>query len=180
MFPEVDPLLGPEMRATGEVMGIGDTFGLAFYKAAEAAGSKLPLKGNMLLTIADKDKPFLIPIAQRIKKLGFNIYATKGTAGFLKENDIQNTEIKKLHEGRPNITDAVKNKEINLIINTPVGRSGKHDDSYIRRTAIQHRIPYITSLTAAEASVEGIESVSKTKSSPKSIQDYLKELTRVR
>ncbi len=176
MFPEVDPLLGPEMRATGEVMGIADTFGLAFYKAAEAAGSKLPLKGNVLLTIADKDKPFLIPIAQRIKKLGFSIYATKGTAKFLKENGIQNIEIKKLHEGRPNITDAVKNKEINLIINTPVGRSGKHDDSYIRRTAIQHRIPYITSITAAEASVEGIESVSKTKSSPKSLQDYLKEL----
>ncbi len=179
MFPEVDPLLGPEMRATGEVMGIGDTFGLAFYKAAEAAGSKLPLKGNVLLTIADKDKPFLIPIAQRIKKLGFSIYATKGTAGFLKKNGIENTEIKKLHEGRPNITDAVKNKEINLIINTPVGRSGKHDDSYIRITAIQHKIPYITSITAAEASVEGIESVSKTKSSPKSIQDYLKELVRV-
>jgi len=176
MFPEVDPLLGPEMRATGEVMGIGDTFGLAFYKAAEAAGSKLPLNGNVLLTIADKDKPFLIPIAQRIKKLGFSIYATKGTAGFLKENGIQNTEIKKLHEGRPNITDAVKNKEINLIINTPVGRSGKYDDSYIRRTAIQHKIPYITSLTAAEASVGGIESVTKTKSSPKPLQDYLKEL----
>ncbi|MCK4402121.1 ATP-grasp domain-containing protein, partial [bacterium] len=118
MFPEVDPLLGPEMRATGEVMGIADTFGLAFYKAAEAAGSKLPLKGNALLTIADKDKPFLIPIAQRIRKLGFNIYATKGTAEFLKKNGIQNTKIKKLHEGRPNITDAVKNKEINLIINT--------------------------------------------------------------
>ncbi|MFH1905368.1 MAG: carbamoyl-phosphate synthase large subunit [bacterium] len=180
MFPEVDPLLGPEMRATGEVMGIGDTFGLAFYKASEAAGSKLPLKGNMLLTIADKDKPFLIPIAQRIKKLGFNIYATKGTAKFLKENSIQNTEIKKLHEGRPNITDAVKNKEINLIINTPVGRSGKHDDSYIRRTAIQHRIPYITSITAAEASIEGIESVTKTRSLPRSLQDYLKKLIKVR
>ncbi|MBU0477400.1 carbamoyl-phosphate synthase large subunit [bacterium] len=180
MFPEVDPLLGPEMRATGEVMGIADTFGLAFYKASEAAGSKLPLKGNVLLTIADKDKSFLIPIAQRIKKLGFSIYATKGTAGFLKKNGIQNTEIKKLHEGRPNITDAVKNKEINLIINTPVGRSGKHDDSYIRRTAIQHRIPYITSITAAEASVEGIESVTKTRSLPKSLQDYLKELVRTR
>ena len=180
MFPEVDPLLGPEMRATGEVMGIADTFGLAFYKAQEAAGSKLPLSGNVLLTIAEKDKPFLVSIARRIKKLGFSIYATKGTSKFLEENDIENTEIKKLHEGRPNITDAVKNKEINLIINTPVGRSGKHDDSYIRRTAIQHRIPYITSITAAEASVEGIESVTKTRNLPKSLQDYLKELDGVR
>jgi carbamoyl-phosphate synthase large subunit len=176
MFPEVDPLLGPEMRATGEVMGIGDTFGLAFYKAQEAAGTKLPLEGNALLTVSDKDKSDLLPIAQQLKGLGFNIYATEGTSNFLKKKGIESTKIKKLHEGRPNIADAIKNKEIDLIINTPVGRSGKYDDSYIRMKAIQYKIPYITSLTAAEASIEGITSVRKAKSLPKSLQDYHKQL----
>jgi carbamoyl-phosphate synthase large subunit len=178
MFPEVDPLLGPEMRATGEVMGIADTFGLAFYKAEEAAGTKLPLKGNILLTVADKDKKFLGPIAKRLKALGFNIYATEGTANFLDKIGIENTLIKKLHEGRPNIADGINNREINLIINTPVGRSSKHDDSYIRMSAIKHKIPYITSLTAAEASVEGIESMAGAKILPKSLQDYYKDLAK--
>ena len=176
MFPEVDPLLGPEMRATGEVMGIADTFGLAFYKAQEAAGTKLPLEGNVLLTVADKDKKFLLPIAKKLKKLGFNFYATSGTADFLKEKGIEATVVKKLHEGRPNIADAITNKEINLIINTPVGRSGKYDDSYIRMSAIKHKLPYITSLTAAEASAEGIESMKKSKGFVKCLQDYHKVL----
>ena len=176
MFPEVDPLLGPEMRATGEVMGIADTFGLAFYKAQEAAGTKLPLDGNVLLTVADKDKKSLLPVAKRLKKLGFNIYSTEGTGKYLKENGIENTIIKKLHEGRPNIGDAIKNKEVGLIINTPIGRSSKVDDSYIRMKAIQYKIPYLTSLAAAEASVEGIEATKNSKSSPKSLQDYYKDL----
>ncbi|MBU4377389.1 MAG: carbamoyl-phosphate synthase large subunit [Candidatus Omnitrophica bacterium] len=176
MFPEVDPVLGPEMRATGEVMGMADTFGLAFYKAEEASGSKLPLEGNVLLTVADKDKTHLLPIAKRIKKLGFKIYSTEGTSEFLREKGVENDTVKKLHEGRPNIADMIKNKEIHLIINTPVGRSGKYDDSYIRMMAIQHKIPYITTLTAAEASVEGIEAMKKSKVVPKSLQDYHKEL----
>ena len=176
MFPEVDPLLGPEMRATGEVMGIANTFGLAFYKAEEAAGVKLPLKGNVLLTVHDKDKKFLLSIAKRIKKLGFNIYATEGTSNFLKKSGIENTTVKKLHEGRPNIADSIRNKDIHLIINTPVGRSSKHDDSFIRMSAIKYRIPYITSLMAAEASLEGIESVIKSRGLPKSLQDYYKDL----
>ena len=178
MFPEVDPLLGPEMRATGEVMGIGDTFGMAFYKAQEAAGTKLPLEGNILLTVADKDKPFLVPVAKELKELGFNVYATEGTADFLKKKGIESIVIKKVHEGRPNIADAIKNKEVNLIINTPVGGSSKYDDSYIRMRAIQYKIPYITSLTAAEASIEGIKSVMKGKSLPKSLQDYYKDLAK--
>ncbi|GAH17332.1 unnamed protein product [marine sediment metagenome] len=123
MFPGVDPLLGPEMKATGEVMGIADTFGLSFYKAQEAAGLKLPVEGNALLTVADKDKSDLLPIAKEIHKLGFNIYATEGTSHFLKEHGIPNRKIKKLHEGRPNIVDAIKNKDLQLIINTPIGRS---------------------------------------------------------
>jgi len=176
MFPEVDPVLGPEMRATGEVMGIADTFGLAFYKAEEAAGAKLPLEGNVLLTVADKDKKYLLPIAKRIQKLGFKIYATKGTSDFLKENGIENSTAQKISEGRPNISDMIKNKEIHLIINTPVGRVGKYDDSYIRMMAIQHKMPYITTLTAAEASIEGIEAMRESKIVPKSLQDYHKEL----
>jgi len=178
MFPEVDPLLGPEMRATGEVMGMGDTFGMAFYKAQEAAGTKLPLEGNVLLTVADKDKKFLVPIARELKELGFNIYTTDGTNSFLKKKGIESSIIRKLHEGRPNIGDAIKNKEIRLIINTPVGRSSKYDDSYIRMKAIQYKIPYITSLTAAEASIQGIKSVKKSKKLPKSLQDYYKDLAK--
>jgi carbamoyl-phosphate synthase large subunit len=176
MFPEVDPILGPEMRATGEVMGIADTFGLAFYKAAESAGSELPLEGNLLLTVADKDKPDLLPLARKIHKLGFNIYATEGTSNLLDTHGIPNIRIKKLHEGRPNLTDAIKNKDIHLIINTPAGRSSKYDDSYIRMTAIQYKIPYITSMAAAEASVEGIEAVKRGKISPKSLQEYHKKI----
>ncbi|MFH1552653.1 MAG: carbamoyl-phosphate synthase large subunit, partial [Candidatus Omnitrophota bacterium] len=152
MFPEVDPVLGPEMKATGEVMGIADSFGVAFYKAQEAAGAKLPVEGNVLLTVADGDKPALIPMAKKFRELGFNIYATEGTSRFLSENGIENSLTKKLHEGRPNLADAIKNKEIHLIVNTPVGRGSKYDDSYIRIMAVQQKIPYITSMAAAEAS----------------------------
>ncbi len=176
MFPEVDPLLGPEMRATGEVMGIADTFGLAFYKAQVAANLKLPTEGNILLTVTDKDKTELIHIAKGFDKLGFNIYATEGTSRFLKENGIDNTEVKKLHEGRPNLSDAIKNGDINLIINTPVGSNSKYDDSYIRIMAIQQKIPYITSMAAAGASLEGIEAIRGKKILPKSLQEYHKEI----
>jgi len=175
MFPGVDPLLGPEMKATGEVMGIADTFGLSFYKAQEAAGLKLPVEGNALLTVADKDKSDLLPIAKETHKLGFNIYATEGTSHFLKEHGIPNRKIKKLHEGRPNIVDAIKNKDLQLIINTPIGRSSKYDDSYIRIMAIQHKVPYITSIAAAQASVEGTEAIKKHKILPKSLQEYHRE-----
>ena len=157
-------------------MGIADTFALAFYKAEEAAGTKLPLQGSVILTVADKDKKELLPIARKLKGLGFNIFATEGTGRFLQEKDIASTPIKKIHEGRPNVEDAIKNGEIQLIINTPAGRSGKYDDSYIRTKAIQYKIPYITSLTAAEASVAGIEATKKAKIIPKSLQDYYKDL----
>jgi carbamoyl-phosphate synthase large subunit len=178
MFPEVDPVLGPEMKATGEVLGIADTFGSAFYKAQEAAGSRLPVEGTVLLTVTDKDKKALLPIAKRIRDLGFRIYATQGTSKFLKDNGVENSEIRKLHEGRPNIADAIKNGEISLIINTPEGRSSKYDDSYIRIKAVQHKIPYITSAAAAEASVEGIEAIRKKQVLPKALQDLYKELYR--
>ena len=173
MFPEVDPLLGPEMRATGEVMGAADSFELAFYKAQEATGAKLPVEGSVLLTVADKDKPSLLPIAKKIKDLGLNIYATKGTSEFLRKNGIENLEIKKLQEGRPNITDAIKNNDIQLVINTPIGKDSKYDDSYIRMTAIQRKTPYVTSIAAAEASVAGIAAMKGNKDMvPKALQEY--------
>ena len=176
MFPDVDPVLGPEMKATGEVMGIANTFGLAFYKAEEAANSKLPTKGSVLLTISYNDKSGLASIASEIQKLGFNIYATEGTGRLLTDNGIKNTLIKKLHEGRPNVADCIKNKQVGLIINTPVGRDSKHDDSYIRRMAIQYKIPYITTMAAAKAAVEGIKAAVNTEILPKALQDYYKEL----
>jgi carbamoyl-phosphate synthase large subunit len=178
MFPEVDPILGPEMRATGEVMGIAETFGLAYYKAQEAAGSKLPLEGNVLLTVSDKDKrTSLANIGKRLKQLGFKIYATEGTGRYLERNEVPNTRINKLTEGRPDISDAIKNREIHLIVNTPgTKRDNKEDDSYIRKMAIQYKVPYITTMAAAEASVEGIEAVKGHQLVPMSLQDYHKEV----
>ena len=176
MFPEVDPVLGPEMRATGEVMGLAETFGLAFYKAQEAAGYKLPLEGNVLLTVASKDRATLLPTAKKIESLGFNIFATEGTSHFLDANGIKNSIVKKLHEGRPNISDAIKNNELHLIINTPIGKDSKYDDSYIRMMAIQRKIPYVTSIAAAEVTIEGIDEMKKSKAQPKALQDYHAQL----
>lgn len=175
MFPEVDPLLGPEMRATGEVMGIGPNFGVAFYKAQEATGAKLPLEGNVLLTVADKDKIALAPIAKKLLALGFQIFATEGTAKVLTARGVQNTLIKKINEGQPNIADAIKNGELHLIVNTPQGRGSQTDDSYIRTMAIQRKLPYVTSLAAAESTVAGIAAAKKDKIEPKALQDYYKK-----
>ena len=172
MFPEVDPVLGPEMKATGEVMGLAETFGLAFYKAQESAGYRLPLEGNVLLTVASKDRENLLPIAKKIESLGFNIFATEGTNQFLNNQGIKNTLIKKLHEGRPNISDAIKNDELQLIINTPIGRNSKYDDSYIRMMAIQRKVPYVTSIAAAEVTIDGIGEMKNSKALPKALQDY--------
>jgi carbamoyl-phosphate synthase large subunit len=172
MFPEVDPILGPEMKATGEVMGIGKTFGAAFFKAQEAAGSALPSEGSVLLTVTDKDKKDLAPIAKRLAALGFKLFATGNTQKFLKEKGVNSEAINKLQEGRPNIADAIKNRQLSLIINTPSGRRGKRDDSYIRMMAIQYKIPYITTMAAAKASVEGIEEAKKESVEPIALQDY--------
>jgi carbamoyl-phosphate synthase large subunit len=175
MFPEVDPVLGPEMRATGEVMGMAKSFGLAFYKAQEAVGTPLPKEGKVLLTVADKDKRELVSVAKRLAGLGFTLYATGNTQAYLKKNGVDSEMIKKIHEGRPNITDAIKNKQLQLIINTPSGRSGHRDDSYIRMMAIQYKIPYMTTIAAAKASVEGIEEVKKEDPVPMALQDCHKK-----
>jgi len=156
MFHTVDPLLGPEMRSTGEVLGLADSYGLAFFKAQEATQQSLPTEGTVLITVTDKDKSEALKIAKEFNKLGFKIKSTEGTFNFLKDNGVDCEHVLKMHEGRPNITDAIKNSEIQLIINTPVGKMGQYDDSYIRKTAIKYKIPYITTTAAALASVKGI------------------------
>ena len=175
-FENVDAVLGPEMKATGEVMGIASTYSQAFYKAQTAADLELPTSGNVLITVNDKDKNKILPTAKKLKELDFNILATEGTQQFLNENGVESQLINKLGHGRPNIVDAVKNKEIQLIINTPVGKEGIEDDSYIRSTAIKYKIPYITTTNAARASVEGIEAAVNSDYELRAIQDYHKLL----
>ncbi|MCX7965700.1 MAG: carbamoyl-phosphate synthase large subunit, partial [Syntrophorhabdaceae bacterium] len=178
MFPEVDPTLGPEMKSTGEVLGIANSFGLAYFKSQEAAGQKLPSKGNVLITVNPKDRNDIIDVARYLKKAGFKIFATNGTHRFLSENGIESIPIKKIHEGRPNIVDAIHNKEIHLIINTPAGKSSKYDDSYIRKAAIKYKIPYITTTAAARAAAEGIKAYLENNCmlDVKSLQEYHKEI----
>jgi len=179
MFPEVDPVLGPEMKSTGEVLGIAGSFGLAFWKAQEAI-NQLPTKGTVLITIAECDRcSSLTEIAKQFVKLGFKIKATEGTKAFLALNGVFSELILKEHEGRPNITDAIKNKEIQLVINTPSGKLSKYDDSYIRKAAIKYKVPYITSLTAALAAVKGISEYCKGKLTVKSIQQYHASLAQI-
>jgi carbamoyl-phosphate synthase large subunit len=156
MFPEVDPTLGPEMKSTGEVLGIADSFGLAFYKSQEAAGQRLPSKGTVLISVTQRERKEILEVARYLQEAGFKIVATEGTHQFLGENGVPSAVIKKIHEGRPNIVDSIHNKEINLVINTPVGKSSMHDDSYIRKAAIKYKIPYITTTAAAKAVSEGI------------------------
>jgi len=174
MFQEVDPVLGPEMRSTGEVLGLADSFGLAFYKAQEAANQLLPGEGTVLITATDRDKPGTLEVAREFMKLGFRIKATEGTCRFLATHGIETEPIYKMHEGRPNIADGIKNREIHLIINTPSGRLSKHDDSYIRKAAIKYKIPYITTIAAATAAAKGIAAFRRGHGRAKSLQNYHK------
>jgi carbamoyl-phosphate synthase large subunit len=171
MFPEVDPLLGPEMKSTGEVLGIAESFSLAFWKAQEAI-TQLPTSGTVLITVAEYDRPAVGDVAKQFAKLGFKIIATAGTHNFLSSQGIPSVSILKEHEGRPNITDAIKNKEIQLVINTPVGKLSMYDDSYIRKAAIKYKVPYITTLAAAMAAAKGIAAYCEGKSSVRSLQKY--------
>ena len=176
MFPEVDPLLGPEMRSTGEVLGMADSFGLAYYKAQEATQLVLPDQGSVLLTVSEADRPAVGEVARQLHQLGFKIIATNGTHQFLKECGVESRRILKMHEGRPNIVDAIKNNEIQLVINTPSGKLSKHDDSYIRKTAIKFKIPYITTLAAALAAARGIAAKRRGHGAVKSLQDYHRDI----
>ncbi len=172
MFPEVDPVLGPEMRSTGEVLGLADNPGLAFFKSQEAANQVLPTSGTVLVTVADGEKPGALEAARRFSTLGFTIRATAGTHAYLKEHGVESEPILKMQEGRPNIADAVKNDEIQLVVNTPAGRASVSDDSYIRKAAIRHRVPYITTSAAAIAAAKGVAAFLEGRGEVKSLQEY--------
>jgi carbamoyl-phosphate synthase large subunit len=172
MFPEVDPVLGPEMLSTGEVLGMADSYGLAFFKAQEAASFMLPMEGTLLLTVSEHDRPGALEIARRFSDLGFRIRATQGTRAHLQERGVEAELILKMHEGRPNITDAIKNREIQLVVNTPAGRQSIDDDSYIRKAAIKYKVPYITTVAAAIAAAKGIAASRKGRGEIRSLQEY--------
>jgi carbamoyl-phosphate synthase large subunit len=170
-FPGDDPVLGPEMRSTGEVMGVADEFGPAFAKASYAAGIKLPLTGTAFLTVNDRDKPQLLPSASALVEMGFKLVATGGTASFLKEHGLPCDRVYKVLEGRPNAVDLMKNGEIQLVINTPLGRASYFDEKALRTTATQRGIPLITTLSGGEAMVEAIRALQRGALSVKSLQE---------
>ena len=176
MLPEVDPVLGPEMRSTGEVLGLADTFGLAFYKAEEAAKPPLPTQGTILITVNPHDREGILEPAKKFTELGLKLVATEGTCKYLNEHGVEATVIRKINEGRPNIVDAIKNGQINLVINTPIGKESKQDDSYIRKNAIRYGILYITTVAAAKAAADGIAAFQKGDGSVKSLQEYHRAL----
>ena len=161
MFPEVDPILGPEMRSTGEVLGLAETVGEAYFKAQEGAKSVLPLKGTVLLSISDADKDEAVDVAKAFYDDGFKIIATEGTAKLIAAAGIPVEKVNKIYEGQPNIEDWIINGKIQLIVNTPAGKTAAHDDSYLRKGAIKHRVTYITTMVAAKAAAEGINQMNK-------------------
>ena len=177
MFPEVDPLLGPEMRSTGEVLGISDNFGEAYYKAQEATQTKIALSGTVLISVNDSDKPEVVEVAKGFADCGFRIIATSGTYDLITKNGIKAEKICKLQQGRPNILDAITNGEIDIIINTPDNKKGVEDDSYIRKSAIRKRVFYVTTMAGAKATVEGIKAVKNGGGKTvKSLQEFHSEI----
>ena len=177
MFPEVDPILGPEMRSTGEVLGLSKSYGEAFFKAQEAIQSKLPLNGTALISVNGKDKDEVVDVAKSLESDGFKILATSGTYDVLTAAGVHAECVKKLYEGRPNINDMITNGDIDLIINSPIGKSSVHDDSYLRKAAIKAKVPYVTTVAAARATAEGIHYIkANVGSKPKSLQEYHSEI----
>ncbi len=177
MFQEVDPILGPEMRSTGEVLGLSRTYGEAFFKAQEAIQSRLPLEGTVLISVNRKDKEEVVEVAKGFAEDGFRIVATGGTYDLITAAGIPATKVKKLYEGRPNVADMITNGEIQLIVNSPVGKDSVNDDSYLRKAAIKAKVPYITTIAAARATVEGIHYVKSHRGSElKSLQELHSEI----
>ena len=170
-FPEVDPVLGPEMRSTGEVLGLATDFGVAFLKAQEAANNRLPLGGTVLISTVEKNS-LVVEVGKAFAALGFRIRATEGTCRFLEQNGVTCERINKQHQGRPNIADAIVNREIHVVVNTPAGKLARTDDSYIRKAAIKHKVPYFTTLAAAAAAARGIAASRSGKSEVRSLQSY--------
>ena len=167
-----DVLLGPEMRSTGEVMGIDQSFGWAFAKSQAATGMAMPLSGTALLSVKDGDKPAALGIAQCLDHLGFSIKATKGTAAFLQQHGIPVQAVNKIKEGRPHIGDLIKNKDLAMVINTVGDKASQEDSAPIRTAAVFGGIPYFTTMQGAQAAVFGIEAMKKTAMTVKSLQEY--------
>ena len=161
MFQEVDPVLGPEMRSTGEVLGLSRFYGEAYYKAQEATQLKIPMEGTVLITVNDRDKAEVADVARQFAETGFKILASKNTYKLLQQEGIEAELVNKMQEGRPNILDLIMNGKIDLIVNTPIGKSENVDDSYLRKAAIKKKVPYITTMAAAKATVSGIQSMKK-------------------
>jgi carbamoyl-phosphate synthase large subunit len=155
-FPGVDVILGPEMRSTGEVIGLDRSFGIAFAKSQLGAGSKVPKSGTVFISVADEDKPKILPAAQRLVELGFKIVATTGTLRYLQENNVPTHRINKVLEGRPHVVDAIKNGDIQLVLNTTDGASALADSRSMRQAALLHKVPYYTTISEALAATEGI------------------------
>ena len=177
MFQEVDPVLGPEMRSTGEVLGLSSSYGEAFYKAQEATQSKLPLEGTVLISVNRKDKEGIVEVAKSLYEDGFKIVATNNTHRIITDAGIPAERVKKLSEGRPNISDMIANGEIQLIINSPVGKDSVNDDSYLRKAAIKAKVPYMTTVAAAKATADGIRYVKSHEASEvKSLQELHSEI----
>lgn len=171
-FYGVDTILGPEMKSTGEVMGIDQNFGLAFGKSQTSAGNKIPLSGKIFVSLKDDDKPTSVPIVKKLLKLGFSVVATRGTANFLKNYGLEVEVVNKVTEGRPHIVDFIKNKEINFVINTVSGTQAQRDSFSIRQSALQYKVPFTTTISGAKAAVDAIEMLKKKKIHIKSIQEY--------
>jgi carbamoyl-phosphate synthase large subunit len=176
-FPKAKVFLGPEMRSTGEVMSISDTFGEAMAKAFLAAGGNLPTSGGVFISVNDNDKNFkTVEVVKGFHQLGFKIFATGGTSAFLSKNNIDNVHIFKVNEGRLNVVDFIKNGDIQLVINTPLGEVSRFDELAIGSAALESKLPIITTISAASAAVKGIVWLRQQKSSVKSIQEYHNEM----
>ncbi len=180
MFQEVDPVLGPEMRSTGEVLGLSQFFGEAFFKAQEATQTKLPLEGTVLISVSDKDKAEVVEVAKDFVEAGFKLMASKGTCACLQEAGLEVTRVRKLQEGRPDMLDLITNGEVDLVINTPIGKEAHEDDSYLRKAAIKAKVPYMTTIAAAKATISGIKSMKKPGcGNVKSLQELHAEITEI-
>jgi len=175
-FPGVDTILGPEMKSTGEVMGIDKDFGRAFGKSQVACGNRIPLSGKIFISLKDKDKPAAVSIVKKLHKLGLSVIATRGTALYLNEHGLKVQVVNKVVEGRPHIVDLIKNKEINFIINTVSGTQAQRDSFSIRQSALQYKVPFTTTISGAIAALEAIETLKKKQVNIKSIQEYHRDL----
>jgi carbamoyl-phosphate synthase large subunit len=171
-FQGVDTILGPEMKSTGEVMGIDEDFGLAYGKSQIACGNRIPLSGKIFISLKDKDKPASVPLAKKLLELGISIIATRGTATYLREHGLSVEVINKVAEGRPHIVDLIKNRAIDFIINTVSGSQAQKDSFSIRQSALQYKVPFTTTISGARAVANAIEMLKKKKVHIQSIQEY--------